>query len=313
MTLTGNILITGGSGTLGQAIISRAEREGWPCTFTVYSRSELNQAQMRAKFPHVRYILGDIRDRDRLTAAVAGHDIVIHAAAMKRIPECEAQPSECYQTNIQGSLNVIHACQINTVQRCLGISTDKACRAITAYGASKLAMEKAFQTAGHLSSILGGATIFSLVRYGNVLASQGSVLPLWQQQIANGEPITVTDPAMTRFWMSIDQAIDLILMGLTAAHGEIWIAKMKALNILDMARFALGLEGDIRHIEIGLRSDEKLHEDLIHRDELIADRGSYFVITPVGTRGLSYRSDRVPQLSRDELRAMLDLPILEAA
>lgn len=298
MTLTGNVLITGGTGTLGQAIIARAEREGWPCRFTVYSRSELVQAQMRSTFPNARYVLGDVRDRDRLTAAIAGHDTVIHAAAMKRIPECEAQPGECYATNVQGSLNVIYACQMNTVKRCLAISTDKACQAITAYGASKLAMEKAFQATPH------GPTIFSLVRYGNVVASRGSVIPIWREQAARGEPLTITDPQMTRFWMSVESAVDLVIKGLAAQHGEIWVAKMGALSIDDMACLA-GLSHCKLRI-IGLRSDEKLHEDLIHTDEPTIDMGEHYVITPAGRRGTAYRSDTARRLRGDEFRAMLE-------
>jgi UDP-N-acetylglucosamine 4,6-dehydratase len=128
MTLTGRILITGGSGTLGRAIVRTAEQEGWDAEFTIYSRSEYLQAQMRSQFPHARYLLGDVRDYDRLAAAVVGHDVVIHAAAMKRLPECEAQPTECMQTNVVGSANVARACIAGGVARCVGISTDKAAR-----------------------------------------------------------------------------------------------------------------------------------------------------------------------------------------
>ena len=134
MTLSGNILITGGSGTLGHAIVRAALQEAWDCTFTIYSRSELRQAQMRQKYPNLRYVLGDVRDYDRLSAAVAGHDVVIHAAAMKRIPEAEQQPINCYETNVIGSMNVARACVAGGVRRCVGVSTDKACRAVTAYG-----------------------------------------------------------------------------------------------------------------------------------------------------------------------------------
>jgi UDP-N-acetylglucosamine 4,6-dehydratase len=146
--LSGNILITGGSGTLGHAIVRTALQEHWDCTFTIYSRSELRQAQMRQAYPQLRYVLGDVRDYDRTSAAVTGHDLVIHAAAVKRIPEAEQQPVNCYETNAIGSMNVARACIRQGVKRCVGVSTDKACRAITAYGASKLAMEKLFQAQG---------------------------------------------------------------------------------------------------------------------------------------------------------------------
>jgi UDP-N-acetylglucosamine 4,6-dehydratase len=141
--LSGSILITGGSGTLGHAIVRTALAEHWDCTFTIYSRSELRQASMRQAYGNLRYVLGDVRDYDRLAAAIAGHDLVIHAAAMKRLPECDAQPVECYQTNTQGSINVLRACQWHGVKRLIAISTDKACAASTAYGASKLMMERA--------------------------------------------------------------------------------------------------------------------------------------------------------------------------
>src|SRR6185503_6109463 len=182
-------------GTLGHAIVRTAEREGWDCSFTIYSRSELRQAQMRMRHPQARYVLGDVRDAERIAAAVAGHDVVIHAAAMKRLPECDAHPAECYQTNIGGSLNVLRACQLHGVGRLIGISTDKACAATTAYGASKLAMEKAYIAAE-------GDTICTLLRYGNVVASNGSVVPIWREQARQGKPLTITNRTMTRFWMA---------------------------------------------------------------------------------------------------------------
>src|SRR5437762_5723777 len=184
--LTGNILITGGSGTLGHAIVRTAERDNWPCTFTIYSRSELRQAQMRQKHPHLRYVLGDVRDAERLYWLAIGHDTIIHAAAMKRIPECEAQPWVCYETNVFGASSVVRAAQMAGVKRVIGISTDKACRAVTAYGASKLAMEKLFQAQPE------GGPVFTLVRYGNVVASNGSVIPTWRKQASEGKPLTIT-------------------------------------------------------------------------------------------------------------------------
>lgn len=300
MTLSGAVLVTGGTGTLGHAILRRADAEGWPCTFTIYSRSELLQAQMRGRFPEARYILGDVRDRDRLTATAMGHDVIIHAAAMKRIPECEAQPVECFATNIQGSMNVLHAARAANAGRTLGISTDKACLASTAYGASKLAMEKAFQAADP-------GLHAAIVRYGNVIASRGSVIPLWRSQALRGEPLTITDSRMTRFWMSADDAVDLILAGLSAEPGTVTIAKMSAMLIEDMARIIqsdMGLPPSPLRV-IGLRSDEKLHEDLIHPNEAIFDTGRYFVICSEGQRGTRYTSNRAPRLSAADFLAML--------
>lgn len=299
MTLSGNILITGGTGSLGHAIVRRAEAKGWPCEITIYSRSELLQAQMRAQYPQCRYILGDVRDADRLAVAMAGHQTVIHAAAMKRIPEAEASPSECYLTNVQGSLNVARAAINAGVQRVVGISTDKACRATTAYGASKLAMEKIFQAQP------SSPTIFTLVRYGNVVASRGSVIPLWREQAARGEPLTITDRRMTRFWMSIESAVNLVLSGLDPyyiSHGEILVSKMSALPVEELAAIIVP-----NHpiAEIGLRSDEKIHEDLVHPGEPSRDLGRLFLIGPRGNRGTTYRSDTAPRLTGTEFLDML--------
>lgn len=304
MNPTGNVLITGGTGSLGHAIVRRAKSEGWDCRITIFSRSELLQAQMRSRYPDLRYVLGDVRDARRVSDAIAGHDLVIHAAAMKRIPECETQPIECYATNVQGSINVLRSCQRHGVRRVVGVSTDKACRATTAYGASKLAMEKAFQ------ALPDRPTIATCVRYGNVVASRGSVIPIWRDQAARGEPLTITDYRMTRFWMSIDSAVDLVLLAMepTANHGEIWIAKMGALPVAEMAQI-VAPGAAIK--EIGLRSDEKIHEDLVHAGELVWQSTNYFVVAHtsdphmIAQRGTSYRSDTARRLTADEFRAML--------
>ena len=294
--LSGNILITGGSGTLGHAIVRTAERENWPCTFTIYSRSELRQAQMRQKHPRLRYVLGDVRDAERLSAAVIGHDTVIHAAAMKRIPECEAHPSECYWTNVIGAMNVAKACLLANVARCIGISTDKACRAITAYGASKLAMEKLFQAQPE------GATIFTLVRYGNVVASNGSVIPIWRERAKRKQPITITDPAATRFWMAPSEAVQLIVDAAYLPPGAILVPKMGSLTLAAMADFvASGAPQET----IGWRSVEKLHEDLVHPDEVASETLTHYRLG-FGERGHSYTSDTAPYLTRAQFLAMLE-------
>lgn len=295
--LQGNVFITGGAGTLGRAIIRKAEAEDWPCQFTVYSRSEFLQAQMRSLFPKVRYVLGDVRDQERLSAGVAGHNIVIHAAAMKRIPECEQHPTECYQTNIIGSANVVKACLENNVDSCVGISTDKACRATTMYGASKLALEKLFQGASH------GNTNFTLVRYGNVVASRGSVIPIWRKQAKEGKPLTVTDFQMTRFWMAESDAVDLVLAAYGASFGTITVPRMKALPIVDMARI-IAPHSDMK--EIGLRSIEKRHEDLVHEEEGVIKTDTHYIIQPHGGEmGHRYTSEIAPRLTSAEFLAML--------
>lgn len=298
MALTGNILVTGGSGTLGSAIVRAAEREHWDCQFTIYSRSELRQAEMRQRYPKARYVLGDVRDYERLAAAVAGHDLVIHAAAMKRLPECEAQPAECVATNVQGSLNVVRACLAGGVRRCVGISTDKAAAAITTYGASKRLMEGLFQAA-----IGQGYTCFTLVRYGNVVASNGSVIPLWRQQAGQGKPLSITDERMTRFWMSEREAVAAIERAAAQPDATISVPKMGAMSIVAMAH-AIAPGCDM--VETGLRSREKLHEDLIHPDECAIDDGDYFTLTP-GERSthVRYSSETAWRLTPAQFLAML--------
>lgn len=295
MTLTGNILITGGSGTLGHALARTARTEGWDCRITIYSRSELRQAEMRARYPECRYVLGDVRDYDRLAAAFAGHDLVIHAAAMKRIPECEAQPGECMATNVGGSQNVVRAALAAGVGRVVGISTDKACAAITTYGASKRLMEGLFQAAH-------GRTIFTLCRYGNVLASNGSVIPIWRQQAARGEKLTITDRRMTRFWMTERDAVRVIEDAASALPGSITVPRMGAVLIADMAKWIVpGCETR----ETGLRSTEKLHEDLVHPCEPAFERANTFVLHSDGNMGYTYTSETAPQIDRATFLAML--------
>lgn len=294
--IAGNVLITGGSGTLGHAIVRTAQAEGWRATFTIFSRSELRQAEMRQQYPDCRYVLGDVRDYDRLVAAFAGHDLIIHAAAMKRIPEAELMPSECYATNVAGSANVARAAQAAGVARVVGISTDKACRAVTAYGASKLAMEKLFQAQ------TDSPTRFTLVRYGNVLGSNGSVIPLWREQLVAGRPLTLTSRAMTRFWMTERDAVDMVDRATTESHGAIVVPKMRALEVAEMVRYVFG---DVATIETGLRSCEKLHEDLIHPDERAVNRGGVYVLTPGPGSGQVYTSAIAERISRADFLAML--------
>lgn len=294
MTLSGNILITGGSGTLGHAIVRASIAEKWDCSFTIYSRSELRQAQMRQKYPQLRYILGDVRDYERVQAAVAGHDVVVHAAAMKRLPECDAQPVECFQTNVQGSVNVLRACQWHGVKRMIVISTDKACAASTAYGASKLMMERAIIASQ-------GPTICTAVRYGNVVASSGSVVPIWRTQAKEGKPLTVTDPEMTRFWMAPSDAVALIEYAATLDHGLIAVPKMGSLSIREMADI-VAPGADL--VTIGLRFAEKHHEDLVALDEFCTETATHYLIGrgKPGTRFTSYTTHR---LAPAAFRAML--------
>lgn len=292
-----NLLITGGTGTLGHALVKRFYDE---CGITIFSRSELKQAQMKAQYPRLRCVLGDVRDYPRVSAAVAGHDTVIHAAAMKRIPECEAQPSECYTINVVGSDNVAHACVVNGVQRVVGISTDKACQPVTVYGATKLMMERIFQAQPE------SRTVFTLVRYGNVLESNGSVIPLWRRQAANGDALTITDRRMTRFWMAPSEAIAAIERALYLTRGFILVPKVKSLAIVDMARLVCG--DDIPIVSVGLRSVERLHEWLVSHDEAAQETHESFIVggnDPDDIGLCPYYSFDAPRLTRDEFNAML--------
>jgi len=293
------ILITGGSGTLGQALVKRLYES---YQLTIFSRSESLQARMRQQYPQCRYVLGDVRDRDLIAATVAGHDIVIHAAAMKRIPECEAQPGMCHEVNVIGSEYVARACAMYGVEQCIGISTDKACQPVTVYGASKLMMERIFQ-----SQTLDSGCQFKLVRYGNVLESRGSVIPLWRQQHAQGYPLTVTDRRMTRFWMSPAQAVEVVMRAFNSDNGSILIPKVKALPLLDMIRLVTGGDEDPPITEIGLRSMERLHEWLLSPDEAATEYNHCFIIHRgrQGEIGHSYTSLEAPRLTAAEFSSLL--------
>lgn len=303
--LTGSILITG-NGTLTRAILRQAERDAWDASFTIFSRSESRLAATKARYPKIRTVIGDVRDADAVSTAIAGHAIVIHTAAMKRIPECEAQPAECFHTNVTGSLNVARACQAHGVKTAIAISTDKACKAVTVYGASKLMMEGIWRAQPQ------NGTRFIGVRYGNVVASNGSVIPLWRSQHRAGKALTITDQRMTRFWMSPTEAVDLIEKAAKwgGFPGSFLVPKMKALSIPALAEIIC--PGG-RLVETGLRSTEKLHEDLVHTCELaIESTEDYRLVSPGdgvegkrGELGLSYDSARCPRLAPTDFRAML--------
>lgn len=295
--LNGNIVITGGSGTLGHAICRQAAREGWSCKFTILSRSELALSRMKTLYPKHRYVVGDVRDIRSLYATFVGHDGVIHGAAMKRIPECEVHPDECMKTNVEGSYNVILAAQAAGVEWCLGISTDKACAAITTYGASKLLMEGLFNADRWVGINL------LLLRYGNVVASNGSVVPLWEQQHKQGLPLTITDRSMTRFWLSPTDAVNLIVERVHTRHTPgVLVSKVKSASIAELAK---ALFPGCNLLETGLRSVEKIHEDLVSPFEECYDEGKYFWIGTSGCRGTSYTSEKAERLTVEEFRNML--------
>ena len=257
--LTGNILITGGTGTLGGAILRRAHEENWQATFTVLSRDPMKQKALKAKYPDVGMFLGDVTDPVALDAACAGKDLIIHAAAMKHIPEAEAFPTAAVKINVEGSLNVLVAAHRLGVPKVLGISTDKACHPINVYGATKMLMERLFQQYGE-----AGLIETHLVRYGNVIGSTGSVVEVWKKMIAEKGKITATSPDMTRWWITADDAVRHLFAALDRPSAHIFVPWMNAMSMAELYEF-LGGGAPIEYT--GLRPGEKMHEEIITVEE----------------------------------------------
>ncbi len=262
------VFVTGGAGFLGRALLGRLAEENPSLRVTVYSRDERKQSAVRSDFPHHNYILGDVRDLERLTLAMAGHDTVIHAAAMKYVPQAERNVEEAIAVNVDGSRNVATAALRVGVDRVVGISTDKACRPVNVYGVTKLLMERVFQEADSW-----GRTQFNLVRYGNVIGSTGSVIPLFERQARAGR-MTLTNPTMTRFWLTVQDAVDLIVKALDEPHGgTVLIPRLAATNMKTVAEAVIGLAhpdlglsvavAQTQWEEIGQRFGEKVHEELL--------------------------------------------------
>lgn len=326
------IFITGGAGFLGRAILRRAEREGWGSEITIYSRDEEKQHQIRDRWPSVHCILGDIRNLDRLMVAMHGHDLVIHTAAVKFVPEAEYNVGETVEVNVQGAINVAAAAYAAGVRAVVGISTDKACLPINLYGATKMLMERYYAEANNWGG--GARTRFVLARYGNVVGSTGSIVPVFRRQLERNGRVTVTDPAMTRFWLSPDDAVDLVVRAaeaaLAGAGGTTFVPRCGAMSIGDLAR--LIVEGWISAADpgavatprrsaedyidiIGPRPAEKKHEALVHQFELsrTTEFGWGFGIEPpvhstVTTHPADeFTSDRAPAVTAEWMRdAMRD-------
>lgn len=279
--LSGRVLITGGTGYLGRGILRRAKRENWPCTFTIYSRDEMKQSVAKRDYPDARFVLGDVRDLDRLETTFVGHDTVIHTAAVKFIPEAEFNVSECIDVNVQGSRNVVMAARRAAVKNVVAISTDKAVNPVNVYGATKLLMERIFSEPSQDLS-----TKFNTVRYGNVVGSTGSVIPLFEEQLKKTGRIKLTDGNMTRFWISIDEAIDLILLALNPRifPGSVVIPNPRSMKMIDLV---MAIAGDYHCIDtIGLRPGEKMHEALMGEQESIRvhyPEPNYFELRKPGT------------------------------
>jgi len=256
------VLITGGTGSFGKKFIQRISKEYNPKKIIVFSRDEFKQSNMQKEFdyPNIRFFLGDVRDKERLNQAFQGVDIVIHAAALKQVPALEYNPTEAIKTNVQGAVNIVDAAIACGVQRVVGLSTDKAVNPVNLYGATKLCMEKVFMSANSYNK-----THFSCVRYGNVIGSRGSVIPYWQELISKGiKELPITDTDMTRFWLTLDEAVDLVYtaVGSCDLH-KIFVPDIKAMPMWAMAK-AVCPESEM--VIVGTRPGEKKHEILISED-----------------------------------------------
>lgn len=276
-----SILITGGTGSFGRQYVKTLLQRFEPRRIIVFSRDELKQFEMQQVFnaPCMRYFIGDVRDGDRLAQAMHNVDYVIHAAALKQVPAAEYNPMECIKTNVHGAENVIRAAIENNVDKVIALSTDKAANPINLYGATKLCSDKLFVAANNMTG--GVRTRFSVVRYGNVVGSRGSVVPFFKQLLANGtKHLPITHPEMTRFWITLQQGVDFVLRNFTRMYGgEIFIPKIPSMRIMDLVEsLAPGMPTEI----IGIRPGEKLHEIMCPADDshLTLEFHDHFVIRP---------------------------------
>jgi len=260
-----SVLVTGGTGSFGKKFVEIMLREFQPKRLVIFSRDELKQHEMKASgfnHPSLRYFIGDVRDPGRLDRALAGVTVVVHAAALKQVPACEYNPFEAIQTNIMGGRNVIDASINQGVKRILALSTDKAVNPINLYGATKLCAEKMFVQANAYSGARD--TRFSCARYGNVVGSRGSVIPMFLEQKRRGK-LTITDPRMTRFWITLEQGVKFVIRCIEQMHGgEIFVPKIPSMRLTDLAQ-AVAPGCEIEYI--GIRAGEKLHEALVSEDE----------------------------------------------
>jgi UDP-N-acetylglucosamine 4,6-dehydratase/5-epimerase len=292
------VLITGGTGSFGKKFIEVMLNEYHPARLIVFSRDELKQHEMRtAGYDHssLRYFIGDVRDLSRLRRAMHGVDVVIHAAALKQVPACEYNPMEAIKTNILGSSNVIEAGLDASVERVLALSTDKAVNPINLYGATKLAAEKLFVQSNAYAG--GSNTRFSCVRYGNVVGSRGSVIPIFINQRRLNGKLTITDERMTRFWLTLEQGVRFVISCVEQmCGGEVFVPKIPSTRIVDLAN-AIAPDAEVE--VVGIRPGEKLHEVLVNDDEArtTLERENMYVVTPTATlwqRDLKYEGTPLP-------------------
>ena len=316
-----SILITGGTGSFGKAFIDYALTNFDPARIVIFSRDELKQYEARLRFnddPRLRWFIGDIRDQHRLKRAMHGVDYVVHAAALKQVDTAEYNPFEYVQTNIIGSQNVVEAAIDSGVKKVVALSTDKASSPLNLYGATKLAADKLFQSANHYAA--GYESRFSVVRYGNVMGSRGSVIPFFRNLIAEGKPLPITDARMTRFWITLPQAVQFVVDSFDLMNGgELYVPHIPSMRITDLVEaIAPGTET----YEIGIRPGEKLHEEMISEDDSrrTIRLDNRFVVLPTIARwgftppvgepypdGEAYRSNTNDLwLSTDDLRTLLE-------
>ncbi len=275
------ILITGGTGSFGKKFVKTILARYNPKKVIVYSRDELKQFEMASEYnaPCMRYFIGDVRDADRLTKAMDGVDFVVHAAALKHVPIAEYNPMECIKTNINGAQNVIDAALHNGIEKVVALSTDKAANPINLYGATKLASDKLFVAANNIKG--SKKTTFSVVRYGNVVGSRGSVVPFFKKLLDDGaKEIPITDARMTRFWITLEEGVEFVLSSFKRMQGgEIFVPKIPSMRVVDLA---LALAPDLPMKIIGIRPGEKLHEIMCPADDShrTIEFKDHFVIEP---------------------------------
>lgn len=281
------VLITGGTGSFGKQYVRTILRTQRPKKLIVFSRDELKQFEMAQEFPDttydcMRYFIGDVRDRERLVQATQGVDFIIHAAALKQVPAAEYNPMETIKTNVHGAENVIHAALTNEVDRVIALSTDKAANPINLYGATKLASDKLFVAANNM--VGRRRTRFAVVRYGNVVGSRGSVVPFFRKLLESGaRELPITDPRMTRFWITLQQGVDFVLRNFARMRGgEIFVPKIPSVRIVDLAT---AMAPTVRQRVIGIRPGEKIHEVMCPADDshLTVEFADHFVIRPTIT------------------------------
>ena len=319
MNISGSkILITGGTGSFGNRVAEHLFKQS-PSIVRIFSRDEKKQWEMQQKFPQFEYIIGDVRDEARLEESMAEIDLVFHAAALKHVPSCEKYPFEAYKTNVVGSQNACRTAKAAGVKVFVALSTDKAVKPINAMGTSKAMMEKIVCS----QNINENETKFCCVRYGNVMGSRGSVIPLFKRQIESDRPITITVPEMTRFLLTLDQSVGLVLHAMkNAVGGEIFVRKAPACTIetlADSVRKKFSKKGESHPVEVsGIRPGEKLHEILVNEYEMrrITDEELFYTVHPEynapkhqsdNQLGSEYTSSNTHQLNKyEDIAKLLD-------